>query len=272
MKGVAPRPGRGGLALVLLGVPLLLAVAGPLTADSADPPSGAAALPSRPPGDGHPLGTDLLGRDVLALVLDGGPSVLGTTAGALLLGYAAGVPLGLLAAGSRRLVDEAVMRSLDLLLALPGLLVLMTLAATDHRGRFWLLAAAGTLQIPPIARLVRGAALAPAARTTVEALRMQGHGWCYVHLRHLTRELAAPVATDAGTRFSIVLYLLASANFLGLGLPATSPDWAVLIERNADALFLQPAAVLVPAGLLMSVCVGANLLVDHCLANRRRVR
>ncbi|QFG26185.1 ABC transporter permease [Actinomadura sp. WMMB 499] len=271
-RALRPRRGRFGpppLAVPLLGVPLLLAVAGPLVAGPADPPPGTAALPSQPPGGGHPLGTDLLGRDVLALVLHGGPSVLGTTAGALLLGYAAGVPLGLLAAGARRLVDELVMRSLDLLLALPGLLVLMTLAATDHRGRLWLLAAAGTLQIPPIARLVRGAALAPAARTTVEALRMQGHGWWYVHLRHLARELAAPIATDAGARFAIVLYLLASANFLGLGLPATSPDWAVLIERNADALFTQPAAVLVPAGLLMSLCVGANLLVDRALANRR---
>ncbi|MFJ8825381.1 hypothetical protein ACIREE_26840 [Streptomyces sp. NPDC102467] len=101
---------------------------------------------------------------------------------------------------------------------------------------------------------------------------MQGHGWAHIHLRYLARELAAPVATDAAGRFAVVLYLLASANFLGLGLPASSPDWAVLIERNSDALFTQPAAVLVPAGLLTALCVGSNLLVDRTLARRRRLR
>lgn len=257
------------LAWVLLGLPALLAVAGPLVAGPEGPPPGSVALPSRPPGPGHPLGTDVLDRDVLSLVLRGGASVLGGTLGALLLCYATAVPLGLLAAGGRRLVDETVTRALDLLLALPGLMVLLTLAATGRRGWVWLIVVAATLQVPSVARLVRAAALAPGCRTVVEALRMQGRGWSYVHLRHLTRELAGPLATDAGARFSGVLYLLASANFLGLGLPSSSPDWSVLIERNGDALFTQPAAVLVPAGLLMSLCVGGNLCVDRVLARGR---
>ncbi|MFF7604779.1 ABC transporter permease subunit [Streptomyces parvulus] len=268
-SGAAPRR-RPRAALLLLAVPVLAALLGPLAAGDAS--SDRDALPSRPPDAEHPLGTDVLGRDVLWLVLHGGSSVLAAALGALLVGVAAGVPLGLLAAGPRRLLDETVMRGLDLLLAFPGLLVLMTLAATGHRAWYWLVAVAGVLQVPAVARLVRGAALAPGTRTVVEALRMQGHGWTYIHLRHLARELAAPLATDAAGRFSVVLYLLASANFLGLGLPASSPDWAVLIERNSDALFTQPAAVLVPAGLLTALCVGGNLLVDHGLARRRRRR
>ncbi|RFU82696.1 ABC transporter permease [Streptomyces triticagri] len=257
------------VALLLLAVPVCAAVVGPWVAGDTAP--GAGALPSQPPGAGHPLGTDVLGRDVLALVLHGGASVLASALGALLIGAAAGVPLGLLAAGPRRGVDEAVMRTLDILLAFPGLLVLLTLAATGHRDPYWLVAVAGLLQVPAVARLVRGAALAPGTRTAVEALRMQGHGWAYIHLRHLARQLAAPLATDLAGRFAVVLYLLASANFLGLGLPDSSPDWAVLIERNSDALFTQPAAVLAPAGLLTALCVGGNLLVDRAL-RRRRVR
>lgn len=264
------RPRRPWIALVLLGLPVLVAVLGPWLAGEA--PSAQGALPSQPPGAGHPLGTDVLGRDVLWLVLHGGGSVLGSALGALLVGMAAGVPLGLLAAGPRRGLDETVMRGLDLLLAFPGLLVLMTLAAAGHRDWYWLVTVAGVLQVPAVARLVRGAALAPGTRTVVEALRMQGRGWAYIHLRHLARELAAPLATDAGGRFSVVLYLLASANFLGLGLPVSSSDWAVLIERNSDTLFTQPAAVLVPAGLLTALCVGGNLLVDRVLARRRRGR
>ncbi|MEV1021052.1 ABC transporter permease [Streptomyces sp. NPDC050264] len=264
------RARRPWTALVLLAVPVATALIGPWVAGDTAPRED--ALPSQAPGGGHALGTDVLGRDVLSLVLHGGASVLGSAFGALLIGMIAGVPLGLLAAGPRRTLDETVMRTLDLLLAFPGLLVLMTLAATGHRDWYWLLTVAGLLQVPAVARLVRGAALAPGARTVVEALRMQGRGWAYIHLRHLARELAAPLATDAAGRFSVVLYLLASANFLGLGLPASSPDWAVLIERNSDALFTQPAAVLVPAGLLTALCVGSNLLVDRTLARRRRSR
>ncbi|WP_399894663.1 ABC transporter permease [Streptomyces sp. BBFR51] len=269
-RAAAPARGRPWTALALLGVPVLAACLGPLVAG--DAPSTRGALPSRPPGAGHPLGTDVIGRDVLWLVLHGGASVLASALGALLVGLAAGVPLGLLAAGPGRRLDETVMRALDLLLAFPGLLVLMTLAATGHRDWYWLVTVAGVLQVPAVARLVRSAALSPGSRTVVEALRMQGRGWAYIHFRHLARELAAPLATDAGGRFSVVLYLLASANFLGLGLPASSPDWAVLIERNSDALFTQPAAVLVPAGLLTALCVGGNLLVDHALAHHRRDR
>ncbi|OEU96235.1 ABC transporter permease [Streptomyces oceani] len=257
-------------ALALFGVPVLAAVLGPWWGPSGPWTEG--ALPSQPPGAEHPLGTDVLGRDMLWLVLHGGASVLGGVLGALLIGMAGGVPLGLLAAGPRRGLDEAVMRALDLLLALPGLLVLMVLAVSGHRDWYWLVTAAGSLQVPAIARVVRGAVLAPGTRTVVEALRMQGHGWAYIHLRYLPRELAAPLATDTGSRFAVVLYLLASANFLGLGLPAASPDWAVLIERNSDALFTQPAAVLVPAGLLTALCVGGNLLVDHVLARQRSTR
>ncbi|NEB76037.1 ABC transporter permease [Streptomyces sp. SID14478] len=259
---------RPWIALVLLGVPVLLALVGPLWAGDDSPQQD--ALPSQSPGRGHPLGTDVLGRDVLSLVLQGGASVVGSALAALAVGMAAGIPLGLLAAGPRRGLDETVMRTMDLLLAFPGLLVLMTLAATGHREWTGLVAVAGVLQVPAVARLVRGAALAPGSRTVVEALRMQGHGWAYIHLRHVAREVAAPLATDAGGRFSTVLYLLASANFLGLGLPASSPDWAVLIERNSDALFTQPAAVLVPAGLLTALCVGGNLLVDRTFAGKRR--
>ncbi|UNS95282.1 ABC transporter permease subunit [Streptomyces tubbatahanensis] len=243
-------------------MPVLVALAGPLLPLSAAP----GGTPSAPPGPGHLLGTDSLGRDVLALVSRGGLSVLGMTAATLVLAYAAGVPSGLLAAHGRRWVDETVMRGLDLLLAFPSLLLLMTLAATGHRGTGTLVAAAALVQVPAVARLVRATALAPGCRTAVEALRLQGMPEWRVQCGYVARSVRGPLVTDAGSRFGLVLYLLASANFLGLGLPADSPDWAVVIERNTDALFLQPAAVLVPAGLLMALCVGANLTADRFLA------
>ncbi|GAA3523204.1 ABC transporter permease subunit [Amycolatopsis ultiminotia] len=251
---------------VLVAVPALVALGGPLVPGDISSTS----LPSAPPGAGHPLGTDVLGRDALAVVLSGGLSVVGITLAALLLAYAMGVPLGLVAAGRGRWLDEVLMRLLDLVLAFPSLLVLMVLAATGHRSAVVLVCAVAVVQLPAIARLVRAAALAPGCRTAAEALLLQGEPWWRIQAGYVVRSVAGPVVTDAGTRLGLVLYLLASANFLGLGLPSSAPDWAVVIERNRDALTTQPAVVLVPAALLIALCVGVNLLSDKALAHRRR--
>ncbi|WP_020496066.1 ABC transporter permease [Sciscionella marina] len=254
------------LRILLPAIPLVLAVFGPLLPLNAAPE----ADPLLGPENGHPLGTDALGRDVLALVFSGGTSVAGMTLAALLLAYLLGVPLGLFAASRRRRgTDEAVLRVLDILLAFPGLLVLMVLAAAGHREPATLIVAAAVLQLPAVTRIVRAAALAPGCRTAVEAMYLQGMPWWRIQFGYVARSALGPVATDAGTRLGIVLYLLASANFLGLGLPGSAPDWAVVIERNATALFSQPLAVLVPAALLAMLCVGANLTVDRYLARLR---
>ena len=250
------------LAVLLVGVPLVLALLGPLVA----PLLGTDARPTAllPPGPGHPLGTDALGRDVLALALTGGTTVVLLTAGALALSYLAGVPLGLaLAATRRRWLASLSQRVLDLLLILPSLLVLMVLAGTGRRGVGWLLAAAALVQLPAVVRLVRGAAAAPARRVALETMTLSGEPWWRIHLLETGRFVSGAVLVDAGTRAVLVLTLLASANFLGVGLPPDAVDWAVMIEQNTAALFLAPAALLVPATLLISLAAGTNLLVDR---------
>ncbi|ANY07194.1 ABC transporter permease subunit [Pseudonocardia sp. HH130630-07] len=250
------------LAALLAGVPLLLALFGPLAAGLLVP--DAAPVPLLAPGPGHPLGTDALGRDVLALALTGGSTVVGLTAGALALSYLAGVPIGLaLAATRRRWLATLSVRVLDLLLVLPSLLLLLVLAGTGRRGIGWLLVAAALVQLPAVVRLVRGAAAAPARRVALETMQLSGEPWWRIHLLETGRFVSGAVLVDAGTRAVLVLTLLASANFLGVGLPPDTVDWAVVIEQNTASLFLAPAALLVPAGLLIALAAGANLLVDR---------
>jgi peptide/nickel transport system permease protein len=254
--------------MVLLGVPALCAVLGPLLAGS----TRSQSAPLQPPGAGHPLGTDVLGRDLLALLLTGGTSVLLLAGVSLAMAYLVGVPLALIAAGQRhRIVDEGLLRVLDVLLAMPGLLVLLVLSATGVQGALPLTIAAATLQLPAVVRLVRGAALAPGCRVAVEAMMLQGEPWWRIHIGYVGRKVLGPTLVDAGGRLSLVLYLIASANFLGLGLAPATSDWAVLVERNRDALFTQPLAVLAPAALLVSLCTGVNLVVDQLLANQKVV-
>ncbi|NYH79537.1 peptide/nickel transport system permease protein [Actinopolyspora biskrensis] len=253
---------------VLLGVPLLTALIGPLLAGPAS--SDAGALHS--PGADHPLGTDELGRDVLTLALGGGTSIVTMTGAALLLSYLIGVPLALLTVGGRQWASRLLLRLLDSLLALPGLLVLLVLAATGRRGTGTLVIAIAVLQLPAVVRIAQGAALAPGCGTALEAMTMQGESRPRARFIYIGRSILGPVAVDAGTRLNLVLYLMASANFLGLGLSSTATDWAVLVELNRDALFVQPWAVLAPAMLLVSLCAGVNLVVDGALSRRRTVR
>lgn len=249
---------------VLLGLPFVLALFGPFFA-----PEPGTSAPLAPPGDGHAFGTDFLGRDVLALLLSGGTSLVALTGFALLLSYSVGVPLGLFSANTYdRWLGGAVLRFLDVTLALPGLLVLMVLAAVNWRGEATLVMAIAMLQLPAVVRLVRGAALAPGCRTAVEALALQGESWWRINLGYIGRSVLRPVLTDAGNRLNLILYLVASANFLGIGLDPDSSDWAVLVERNKEALFVQPYAVLAPALLLVSLCMGVNLLIDQTVRAR----
>ena len=252
----------GTLGIVLAGVPLACAVLGPLLTPLLS--VGAAAPALAPPGPGHLLGTDALGRDVLVLALTGGTTVVGLTIGALLLSYLVAMPLGLvLAATRRRWAATLTQRVLDVLLVLPSLVVLLVLAGTGRRGVGWLLAATALLQLPAIVRLVRSAAGAPSRRVALETMAQSGEPWWRIHLVETGRFVAGPILVDAGTRAVMVLGLLASASFLGVGLPPDTVDWAVVIEQNSASLFLAPAALLVPAVLLVALAAGVNLLVDR---------
>jgi peptide/nickel transport system permease protein len=274
MPGAAGRRGqvtrRSLLAAgwVLLLVPLLAAAAGPLLAALLGLDTTPGGTPLAPAGAGHPLGTDVLGRDLLALVLRGGTTVVLLTVSAIVLAYAVAVPIGLLAAASGRLVGSAVVSTLDVLLALPSLLVLMVLSATGRTGIAWLVVAVATVQLPYVVRLVRGAAAAPACLAALETMTMIGEPWWRVRILETGRRVLGPVSVDATTRVTSVIGLLSSANFLGVGLDPSIVDWAVVVDQNMTALFLRPAVVLVPAGLLVALCAGTNLLVDELLERR----
>jgi peptide/nickel transport system permease protein len=262
-----PRTDRVTLAagLLLAGVPLLAAVLGPLVAPSTPP----GTAPLLPPGDGTVLGTDVLGRDVLGLALTGGTTVVALTLGALLLAHVVGTPLGLLlAATRRRRLAAGAVRVLDVALVLPPLLVLLFLAATGRRGVGWLLLAAAFVQLPALVRLVRSAVSTPRQQAAMESLTLAGEPWWRVRLLEPGLAALGPLVVDAGTRTVLVVTLLASANFLGVGLDPSTADWAVVIQQNASSLFLAPAAPVLPAALLVSLCAGANLLADRALDRR----
>ena len=255
------------VAVLLVGVPLLIAVAGPALAGLIDAP------PGRPYTAAGPLGTDMLGRDVLRVLLLGGRPLVFTAVTAVALGYLVGGPIGSCAAASRwRWLDELLLRPLDVILALPSLLLISVAAVWWHAETLTLIAVVAVVNVPHIARLVRTATLDAAGRPVVEAMRLQGESWFRIQVGYLGRAVFRPVAADAGTRIALAVYVVASANFLGLGLGPASPDWAVAVAQNRDGLTLQPWAVLAPTAMIVAFTVGVNLLWDDLLRTAGRPR
>ncbi|WKX74101.1 ABC transporter permease subunit [Streptomyces sp. XD-27] len=260
----SPGPGRYALGAVLAGVPLLLALIGPLFAGE----PGRRA-PSFTLGGGHWLGTDFVGRDVWRQVLLGGQSVVLVALAATALAYAAALPLGLGAALTHRpWLEDLLMRPLDVLLAVPSLLVVLLVASVYAPGAAGLVLLVAAVNVPDAARIARATAAEAAARPAVEALRMQGESWARIALGYVGRSTLRTLAADAGVRLTGVLYLVATAAFLGVGVAPDAADWAVMVDRNRTGLFVQPWAVVVPALLIVALSMGTNLLFDAALAHR----
>ncbi|MGG7575226.1 ABC transporter permease [Streptomyces sp. BP-8] len=266
------RPGRFALALAVLAVPLVLALLGPLLAGEPAP-----RAPSFTLGGGHRLGTDFVGRDVWRQVLLGGRSVVLVALAATALAYLVALPVGLAGALTHRAwLEELLMRPWDVLVAVPSLLLILLVAAVAPPGAVGLSLLVALVNIPDVARMVRATAAEAASRPAVEALRMQGESWWRMAVGYVGRSMARTLVADAGVRLTGVLYLVATAAFLGVGAAPDAADWAVMVDRNRTGLFVQPWAVVVPALLIVALTVGSNLLFDAVLekktagAGRRR--
>jgi peptide/nickel transport system permease protein len=254
------RTPTGLLGLTLLAAILAIALLGPLVAPhSPDEPIG---IPFTGPADGQPLGTDFLGRDVLSRVLWGGRSVLLLAGAATLLAYLVGGTVGLVAGYDRRLFDGILMRAVDVLLSVPPLIFLLVLATGAGTSAVVLVLGVAIVQAPLVARVVRTATLEQSVRGFVEAAVARGEGTAAVIRREILPNIAGPIAADAGLRFTYSILLVASVNFLGLGLQPPAADWALIVSENRSGLDLNPYVVLVPALLIALLTIGLNLVGD----------
>ncbi|MFD3373089.1 MULTISPECIES: ABC transporter permease [unclassified Streptomyces] len=257
--------GRFALGAALVCVPLVLALFGPLLAGEPGPRAVSFTL-----GGGHWLGTDFVGRDVWRQVLFGGRPVVVVALAATTLAYLVALPVGLISALTHRTwLEEVLMRPLDVLLAVPSLLMILLVASVFSPGAAGLALLVALVNIPDAARIVRAAAADVASRPAVEALRMQGESWWRIAVGHVGRSILRPLAADAGVRLTGVLYLVATAAFLGIGVAPDAADWAVMVDRNRTGLFVQPWAVVVPALLIVTLTMGCNLLFDALLGTQR---
>lgn len=254
------RTTEGAVGATMLLVVLVLCVVGPLLAPHPiDRPVG---LPAAPPGGGHLLGTDALGRDGLSRVLHGGFSVIAIALAGTLLAYSVGTTIGLVAGYTRSIADALLMRSVDVMLSIPGLLLLLLLVTGLGPSVGALIGGIAVLHMPAIARVVRTTTSAASRRGFVEAAIARGDPTRTILRREILPNIAPVVIADFGVRFSVSVIIIASMNFLSLGLKPPAADWGLMIAENRDILTLNPWIVLVPAALLALLTIGINLVGD----------
>jgi len=250
--------GRVGLGLFVLTMAVI--VLGP--ALSPYPPTKIIGPPFAPAGAAYPLGTDVLGRDVLSRLLWGGQSVLLLGGLATALAYAAGGTIGLAAGFLRGRLDATLMRLMDVILAVPPLLFLLVLATGAGAGADVAVVGVALIQVPGIARIIRAATLEIAGRGYIEAASARGESTAHILFREITPNISPTIVADGGTRLTVSILSIAALTFLGVGLQPPAANWALMMTENRPGLTYQPWAVIAPALMLAALTLSINLLAD----------
>ncbi|MEU4573520.1 MULTISPECIES: ABC transporter permease [Nonomuraea] len=248
--------------VTILGLAAVAALTGPWLAPY-DPAAQDLALSAAGPSAAHWLGTDDLGRDVLSRLLTGARSALFWPVLVALFTTVLGTALGLVSGYHRGWVDAVLMRVVDLAIAMPGLLVLIVLVGVLGGGYGWAVLAMAVLFTPGDIRVVRSLTLAQRELAYAEAARTLGLRPGRIMFRHLLPNLAPTVVANALLSFTGALVALAGLSFLGIGLPAGTPDWGLMVEENRQLLDLNPWASIAPAALITVVACAATLLGDR---------
>ncbi|MEZ0075979.1 ABC transporter permease [Planotetraspora sp. GP83] len=227
-----PRAGVWAATLFIAVVAVVALAPGLVVHGSPNDADALAAL--QPPGGAHLLGTDANGRDVFARVVFGARPSLLAGLGATALAVAVGTVLGLLAALGGRLLDEITMRFVDVLLALPGLLLALLVITVVGRGTFNAILAIAAYTLPSYARLVRAQTLVIRRSGYVEAATSLGLTPGRIILRHVLPNAFAPLLVVATIEVGTALVAAASLSFLGLGPQPPAPEWGSMLSQGRD--------------------------------------
>jgi len=245
----------------IFGFFLLLALIGPLVAPYR---YSEQSLQERllPPSARHPLGTDQFGRDVFSRVIVGSRDVYVVAGSGTFLAILIGSTLGLVSGYFGRVVDEILMRLVDVLLAMPPLLLAMLILFSLGPSRLNVILIVGFLYVPMVSRVVRSVVLDLKTRQFVEAARLRGESSLYIMFREILPNVLPPLAVEASMRFSYAIFLVASLGFLGLGVQPPSPDWGLMVGEARNYFTQAQWPLLGPAGAIALLVVGIGFMSD----------
>lgn len=227
-----------------------------------DPESVSSARILAAPDLEHPFGSDSLGRDVLTRVIYAFRVSLVVAIGSVVLAFAVGAPIGLIAGFRGGWVDGLLMRPIDLLLSLPALLLAVSLIAIVGPGALIALLAISIIYLPIIARVVRSSVIVVREQPYVDGARARGASELSIMLRHVLPNSLGPALVQATVLMGFAIQIEAALSFLGLGAQPPTPSLGIMLSDGRDVLTLAPWVEIFPGFALALVVLGFNLIGD----------
>ena len=212
--------------------------------------------------EGHLLGTDHFGRDILSQIMVGARNTLFIGILAVGIALAIGVPLGGLAAARRGWIEESVMRLSDVMYAFPAILLAILLSAARGPGTTSAMIAIGVAYVPIVARVTRGAALSVFQTDYIAAAHSYGRGRTYIFLRHVLPNISSVLIVQATVLFALAILAEAALSYLGLGAQPPAPSWGRSLFEAQTFLQLKASLAIYPGLAIAISVIGFNLLGD----------
>ncbi|MDQ7260685.1 ABC transporter permease [Paracoccus sp. PS-1] len=213
----------------------------------------------------YPLGTDTLGRDMLSRLIWGARNTVGVALVTTALAFGIGAIAGLLAAALGGWVDLALSRLVDVLMAVPALILTLLALSALGPGVANLVVVVAILDSTRVFRLARATAMNVMVMDYVEAAQLRGEGTWWIISREVLPNISAPLIAEFGLRFCFVFLTISALSFLGLGLPPPMADWGAMVRDNAALITFGDITPLLPAACIAVLTVSVNFVVDWML-------
>ena len=260
------------IGIVIIGIWVICAIGGNAIAPY-DPLAPDGMSHTAPLVDGHVLGTDQLGRDVLSRIMVGARDVLIAAPLAAILGVAFGSLLGLLMGFYRGVLDDVLGRIIEAFLVLPLTLVgLLALSAAPswsiipgvEPSTQTVIIVVGLLFTPIVARTVRAAVLSERENDYVQAAKLRGENGLYIMTREILPNVTSPIIVEFTVRIGYAIFAIATLSFLGVGIQEPTPDWGLMIAQEYRLVIGGYWWTTVfPAIAIASLVIAVNLIADR---------
>lgn len=252
------KTGMAGLMIVLL----LLMVAALADVVASYNPTQTTRQSLSSPSWQHPMGTDLLGRDVLSRVIHGSRVSVYVGVVSILLAIFVGIPLGTVAGFYGRWVDNLIMRMMDVLMAFPLFLLAIVIMVILEPSTMNVVLALAIVRIPIMARIVRGSVLSVKENEYIEAVKALAQSQVKVLGRHVLPNCMAPIIVTSTLNIGNAIIIEASLSFLGLGTQPPTPTWGWDLKQNLTLIELNPWITIFPGLAILFTVLAFNLLGD----------